>query len=102
MDIAKLGKLNVIVDNLSWHDLSTVLLAISTPSFDIPDNFRMMKDTDPAIRALRGRWLVGELAETWELVDELLTFNKHLYMPRNFALLPSILAAIHDNAREVV
>lgn len=99
----KPGWANIVADALSRRDAETSALhAVPAPSFDLFTVFRTAATADETLCQLRALLVAGELGEPWRLVDGMVTFNNRLFVPTTFPLLPSVLAAAHDDNHEGV
>lgn len=99
----RLGRLNAVADALSHCDtIVAASYAISVSHFDLFDAIRSTATSDPTMTALRDQINQGDLSTPWTVVDGLVLFNLHIYIPTVFSLLGDILAATHDVAHEGV
>nr|CAB3446695.1 unnamed protein product [Digitaria exilis] len=98
----KPGRANIVADALSRRDADDVQLSALSAPFSLLQEFMEVVATDPALCILRARFDAGELGDKWALVDGLFTFQRRLFVPQSFALLPAILAAAHDDNHEGV
>jgi len=99
----KSGQTNIVADALSRRDADAVAVhAMSAPSFDLLTEFRTAAVADDTRRKLRVRFEAGELGDQWQVVHGLLTFQRRLFVPATFSLLPAILATAHNDKHEGV
>jgi len=72
-------------------------LAISAPRFDYIERLRQAQVQDPALVAIRDELSASTRSAPWSIVDGLVTYDSRLYVPSASALLPEIVAAVHDD-----
>ena len=99
----KPGAQNTVADALSRRDTPEgVVLAISAPRFDYIERLRQAQVQDPALVAIRDELSASTRSAPWSIVDGLVTYDSWLYVPSALALLPEIVAAVHDDGHEGV
>jgi hypothetical protein len=99
----KPGATNTVVDALSRRDTEEgVVLAISAPWFDFIEHLRQAQASDPALIAMRDEISAGTRVAPWSLIDHMVAFDGHLYIPLASPLLQEILAAVHEDGHEGV
>jgi hypothetical protein len=97
----KTGRTNTVADALSRCDTDDALgMAVSAPHFDFVDRLRAAHDTDPALRALREEIIAGTRDAPWSVVDSMVAYSGHLYIPPGSPLLQELLSAVHDDGHE--
>jgi hypothetical protein len=99
----KPGAQNVVADALSHHDTPDGgVLAISVPRFDYIDRLRQEQATHPASVALKDEFTAGSRGAPWAIIDGLLTYDGHLFVPPVSPLLQEIVMAVHGDGHEGV
>jgi len=99
----KPGAANVVADALSRRDTDEgVIFAISAPRFDFVTRLRQAQDTDPALVAIRDELRAGSRGVPWTLVDGMVQFGGHLYIPLASPLVQEIMVAVHEDGHEGV
>jgi hypothetical protein len=94
----KLGRTNVVIDALSRCDTPEALLhGISSPTFDLLEDIKQAVEVDEDLLGLRDQIVVGTLAVSWTVVDGLVLYQNHIYIPANFPFLSTILVVVHDD-----
>jgi hypothetical protein len=58
--------------------------------------------TDPALVALKEELAAGHRSGSWSLLDGLVAFNGHLYIPPASPLLHELISVVHDDGHEGV
>jgi hypothetical protein len=100
----KPGSSNVVADTLSRRDSleDGTILVLSTPHFDVLDRLCQAQLTDPALIAIRDEVLASTRRALWVVIDDMIHYAGHLYVPPASALLQELLAAIHEEGHEGV
>ena len=99
----KPGAMNAVADALSRRDTEEgTVLAISAPRFDYIERLRQAQDTDPALVAIWNKITAGTRAAPWSLIDDMVAYDSHLYVPSASPLLPKIMTAVHEDGHEGV
>jgi hypothetical protein len=99
----KPGRINVVVDMLSRRDAPhTELHAVSSPTFDLLDEFRQATTVDLELQHQHHQIQEGALTAPWTLADGLVLYQQRLYVPMSLPLLPVILSVVHDDNHEGV
>jgi len=99
----KPGATNVVADAHSRRDTDEgSILAISGPRFDFIDRLRQAQDVDPALVALRDEINAGQRGAPWTVVDNMIAYAGRLYVAPASALLPELVAAVHEDGHEGV
>jgi hypothetical protein len=99
----KFGSMNTVADALSRCDTEEgALLAISVPRFDFIGRLRHAQATDPALVAIHDEVHAGTRAAPWTVVDDMVAYRVHFYIPPTSPLLQEIMEAIHEDGHEGV
>jgi hypothetical protein len=97
----KAGRTNTVADALSQRDTDELaILPISGPGFDFVDRLRQVHTTESALVALKEELTAGQRPGSWLLLDGLLTFNGHLYIPPMSPLLHELISTMHNDGHE--
>lgn len=95
------GQTNEVADALSRRDMdNSGLYTISEPTFQLFDELRQATTTHPALAALHDEIQAGSRTTSWTLVDDIVFFNNHVYLPSGSSILQSVLTATHDIGHE--
>ena len=99
----KPGRNNVVADALSRceEEIGDVC-AISAPNFAILDMIKEAATSDGTIQSLKEKIVAGDLSTSWEIVDDVVTFQRRIFIPAESTLLPVLLAASHEEGHEGV
>jgi hypothetical protein len=96
----KAGRTNTVADAFSRRDTDEpAILAISSPGFDFVDRLRQAHATEPALVALK-ELAAGQRPGSWSLLNGLVAFNGHLYIPPTSPLLHELISAVHNDGHE--
>jgi len=99
----KPGATNVVADAHSRRDTDEgSILAISGPRFDFIDRLRQAQDVDPALVALRDEINASQRGTPWTVVDNMIAYAGRLYVAPASALLPELVAVVHEDGHEGV
>jgi hypothetical protein len=99
----KAGSTNTVTDALSRRDTDEpTILAISGPGFDFVNRLRQAHATVPALVALKEELVAGQRPGSWSLLDGLVAFNGHLYIPPTSPLLHELIFVVHNDGHEGV
>ena len=99
----KPGATNMVADALSRRDTEEgTVLAISAPRFNYIERLRQVQDTDPALVAIRDEITAGTRAAPWSLIDGMVAYDSHLYVPSASPILSEIMTAVHEDGHEAV
>jgi hypothetical protein len=99
----KSGSTNTVADALSHRDTEEgALLAILAPRFDFIDRLRHAQATEPALVAIHDEVRTGTRTAPWTVVDDMVTYGGHLYIPATSPLLQEIMEAVHEDGHEGV
>jgi hypothetical protein len=100
----KPGSSNVVADALSRRESPEdgTILVLSAPHFDVLDRLRQAQLTDPALIAIRDEVLAGTRWAPWAVIDNMIHYVGHLYVPPTSALLQELLASIHEEGHKGV
>lgn len=83
------GKLNTVADALSRRDEEMVTTrAMSSPTFHLFDDFRREADTLLDILIARAKIAAGEAIPEWTVVDDLVLYSGHVFVPVASSLWP--------------
>jgi hypothetical protein len=97
----KPGRTNIVANALSHRDTPDAQLhALSSPSFDLLEDIKLAAEQDAELEDLRTQITAGALGEPWSVVDGIVLYQKHIYIPTNFPLLQATLSAIHNDSHE--
>jgi hypothetical protein len=97
----KLGRTNIVFDALSRRDTpDTQLHAISSPSFDLLEDIKLAAEADAELEDLRTQITAGALGKPWSVMDGIVLYQKHIYIPSNFPLPRPILSDVHNDNHE--
>jgi hypothetical protein len=97
----KASRTNTVADALSRRDTDEpTILAISDPGLDFVNRLRQAHATDLALVALKEELAAGQRSGSWSLLDGLVAFNGHLYIPPASPLLHELISAVHDDGHE--
>ncbi|WVZ49391.1 hypothetical protein U9M48_000757 [Paspalum notatum var. saurae] len=97
----RLGRSNVVADALSRRDAEEGhICALSAPTFDIVRDLCLAATADPALVALHDQIMSGELDDPWAVIDGVVTFQRHLYLPPESDLLAMVIAAVLNTGHE--
>jgi hypothetical protein len=78
----KVGNTNTVADALSRRDTEELaVFAISGLQFDFIERLCQAHDTDPALVTIKAKLTAGQHAAPWSLVDGMVAFQGHLYIP---------------------
>ena len=93
----------MVADTLSCRDTEdATVLALSGSRFDFIDRLRQANDQDPVLVAIKEEIASNQRVAPWSLVDGLVVFQGHLYIPPGAPLLQELLTVIHDDGHEGV
>ncbi|WVZ59355.1 hypothetical protein U9M48_009508 [Paspalum notatum var. saurae] len=100
----KPGSSNVVANALSRRDTPEdgSIPALSAPRFDVLDRLRQAQLTDPAIGAIRDEVRAGTRRAPWSIVDNMLHYAGHLYVPPASPPLRELPTAVHEEGHEGV
>lgn len=91
----KPGSLNTVADALSRREEhTTVVAALSMPTFSVLDQIRQEINGDSALSVLRDA-IRGVKPATWKVVDGLILFKGRVYVSPSSSILPAILESVH-------
>lgn len=92
-----------MADALSRRDTEEgAVLAISAPRFDFIGRLRHAQATDPALVAIHDEVRRGTRTAPWSVVDDMVAYERRLYIPPASPLLQEILEAVHGDGHEGV
>jgi hypothetical protein len=95
------GAMNIVTDALSRRDNEEgEVMAILAPRFNFIECLQHAQATDPALVAIHDEVREGTRTAPWALVDDIVTFEGHLYIPLVSPLLQEILAAVHNDGHK--
>jgi hypothetical protein len=98
----KAGRTNTVADALFRRDTDDALgMAVSAPTSTSSTEYAR-HDTDPAQRALREEITRGQRGAPWSVIDSMVAFSGHLYIPPTSPLLQELLSAVHEDGNEGV
>lgn len=84
----KTGWMNVVANALSrWDTKQVIAMALSSPSINLMEEFRLAASIDSELVALHEQLTVGTLSMPWVVVDDLVTYQGRLYVPLTSTLL---------------
>jgi hypothetical protein len=84
----KSGSTNTVADALSRRDTEEgAILAISAPRFDFIDRLCHAQTMDPGLVAIHDEVRTGTRAAPWTVVDDMVAYGGHLYIPPTSPLL---------------
>jgi hypothetical protein len=99
----KAGSTTTVADALSRRDTDEpAILAIFGPGFDFLDRLCQAHAIDPALVVLKEELVAGQRPGSWSLIDGLVAFNGHLYIPPASPLLHELISTVHDDGHEGV
>jgi hypothetical protein len=102
----KSGATNTVADALSRRDTEEdgtgTLQAISAPRFDFISRLRHAQATEPALAAIHDEVRAGTRTDPWAVVDDMVLYDRRLYIPPASPLLQEIVAAVHNDGHEGV
>jgi hypothetical protein len=99
----KPGPQNATVDALSRRDEEAgTVHALSIPSFDLFDQFRVEAESLPEVIAKRKAIEDGTADPGWSLVDGMVVHNGHLFIPSSATAWHQVLAHAHGVGHEGV
>jgi hypothetical protein len=99
----KSGSTNTVADALSRRDTEEgAILAILAPRFDFIGRLHHAQTTEPALVAIHDEIRAGTRTAPWTVVDDMITYGGHLYIPPDSPLLQGIMEAIHEDGHEGV
>jgi hypothetical protein len=84
----KSGSTNTVADALSRRDTEEgAILAISAPRFDFIDRLCHAQTMDPGLVAIHDEVRTGTRVAPWTVVDDMVAYGGHLYIPPTSPLL---------------
>jgi hypothetical protein len=102
----KSGATNTVADALSRRDTDEdgtgTLQAISAPRFDFISRLRHAQATEPALAAIHDEVRAGTRTDPWAVGDDMVLYDRRLYIPPASPLLQEIVAAVHNDGHEGV
>jgi hypothetical protein len=84
------------------EDSTGALQAISAPRFDFINRLCHAQATDPALAAIHDEVNIGTRVAPWAVVDDMVLYDRRLYIPLSSPLLLEIVAAVHEDGHEGV
>jgi hypothetical protein len=102
----KSGATNTVADALSRRDNDEdgtwTLQAISAPRFDFISRLRHAQATEPALAAIHDEIRADTRTDPWAVADDMVLYDRRLYIPPASPLLQEIVAAVHNDGHEGV
>jgi hypothetical protein len=99
----KPGRQNTATDTLSRRDEEgPAVHALSIPTFDLFEQFRMEAETLPEVVNKRKAIEAGTTGPGWSLVDGMVVHGGRLFMPPSASACPQLLAHAHGVSHEGV
>lgn len=93
--------LNVVADTLSRKDTEPgTAFAITAHRFMLFDELRQAMLMEPELSALSQHSEMGEFADPWSLVNNIVCFHRCAHVPATSTLHSTILAVVHDGPHE--